>query len=639
LTRTPDHDSATPIMSRLTAAQVIGLGEYLNEGFDPATLTVSQLLGVLGFHNIKYPSPYTKPKLVQLFNEEIKSKSTKFKKERLKRENSQASDDGITDGLTGEPVGVPRAPPARRSSRRISRAPSTEQETSPVRPDPPKRRRSSAQPSLGGPSRKPAPIQPALIEESEPEEEELPVRKVGRSKKSAQAAGTQARRVSAAEDSGWEDNNIFQSGAESSSPARPSPVRPRPARKSAVPRKSRKSLSAPPQLDLSTSPPKVLPDPRYSPPQSKFEPQLPSNVFRETRTVTNTPKRTNFTPAEHKVNDAPAPKIEASDDDELNLVDGEAGAHNEVIKLSQDPPETLKQEEQEEELEVGEAEETNDDEVPSVTRQPGILVKRHRDSFNPEPKPTPLVLRILLMLMAIATSGVVWNYKVESASIGYCDTGSSTNNALEKLKGKWNAEEACIRENRTLLYLPPLSTNSDAPDATEGDQTPCPLPPIIPLPHPTSCTPCPEHAICSQFDLTCENGYLPRSYPLVFFLPPRPPSSSSLALTSAPPSDVVWKVLSAVADGLPGIGSIAFPTQCAEDPKRKKHIGALGKAIESVLGLERGMRLCSGAEDHSILDRDGGEAKKWGVELEGLRESIRKKTSVGLTIPFTKHLS
>lgn len=91
-------------MSRITAAQVIALGDYLEEDFDPSTLTVPQLLGVFGFHNINYPSQYTKSKLVQLFNEEIKTRSKKFKRERIKRENSQASDDGITDGLTGRPL-------------------------------------------------------------------------------------------------------------------------------------------------------------------------------------------------------------------------------------------------------------------------------------------------------------------------------------------------------------------------------------------------------------------------------------------------------------------------------------------------------------------------------------------------------
>jgi hypothetical protein len=91
-------------MSRMTAAQVIGLGQYLEPHFDPASLTVSQLLGVLGYHNIPYPTPYSKPKLVQLFNDEIKAKAAKWKKERVKKENSIASNEGILDGATGEPL-------------------------------------------------------------------------------------------------------------------------------------------------------------------------------------------------------------------------------------------------------------------------------------------------------------------------------------------------------------------------------------------------------------------------------------------------------------------------------------------------------------------------------------------------------
>lgn len=92
-------------MSRsLTATQIISQGDYLDNDFDPNILTVSQLLGVLTHHQIRYPAPYTKAKLVQLFLDEIKPKVTKLRKERLKRENSLPSDDGITDGLTGRPL-------------------------------------------------------------------------------------------------------------------------------------------------------------------------------------------------------------------------------------------------------------------------------------------------------------------------------------------------------------------------------------------------------------------------------------------------------------------------------------------------------------------------------------------------------
>ena len=82
--------------------EIISVGEYLEPDFEPTSLTVSQLLGVLSYHNIDYPTPYTKPKLIQVFNSEIKTRATKFKKERLKKENSIASDEGIKDGITGE---------------------------------------------------------------------------------------------------------------------------------------------------------------------------------------------------------------------------------------------------------------------------------------------------------------------------------------------------------------------------------------------------------------------------------------------------------------------------------------------------------------------------------------------------------
>ncbi|KAL1729291.1 Man1-Src1p-C-terminal domain-containing protein [Schizophyllum commune] len=171
-------------MSRLTTAQVIAQGHYLDPDFNPASLTVSQLLGVFGYHNIQYPTPYNKPTLVKLFNDEIKAKAKKFKRERVKKDNSLASDDGITDGVTGQPLNGGRAAPQpRRSSRRLSRQPSEESEQLVALPDPPKRRRSSAQPAAA-PSKRAAP-QPILIEESEPEDEveEAPPRKIGRRKK------------------------------------------------------------------------------------------------------------------------------------------------------------------------------------------------------------------------------------------------------------------------------------------------------------------------------------------------------------------------------------------------------------------------------------------------------------------------
>lgn len=239
------------------------------------------------------------------------------------------------------------------------------------------------------------------------------------------------------------------------------------------------------------------------------------------------------------------------------------------------------------------------------------------------------ILQLLYTAVALVICGVVLNYKTESADIGYCDRGSRTNNHLEELRGRQSAVESCNRENRTLLYLPPLSAQSESEG---GDLTPCPLPPLIPFPHPDSCAPCPDHATCSQYSVICDVGYLLRAHPLLPFLPASASAHNVSLSLSSPPIDLLWKVLSAGLDGLPGFGSIALPPRCVEDPKRKRNIGALGKAIESLLGQERGRRLCAGGKtmDDAVMDIDGGDAKKWGVELEKLRDVMKKKTPVSL---------
>ncbi|KAF8894580.1 Man1-Src1p-C-terminal domain-containing protein [Infundibulicybe gibba] len=595
-------------MSRLTSAQIITLGQYLEPDFNPASLTVSQLLGVLGYHNIKYPTPYSKPKLVQLFNEQITSKATSWKRERLKKQNSIPSDDGITDGLTGQPLSGPsQTSTARRSSRRLSRAPV--EETPAVRPDPPKRRRSSAQPNLGVASHRVEPVEPILVEESEPEEDQLPTKKVGRNRKTIETAG-QARRVSntAADDSGWEDNNIFQSGAESSSPLRPSP-RPRAARKSTVARKSRKSASAPPQF-LPTSSPPQSPEPRAGrlPLQPKFSPDIPGTTPR----LPHDPEAHKIFPVPGLVGQSPlrnSRTTQHEDDEEYD----EAYASEEIVQHDQIEHRPT---------------------APSVDES--VDVEEPKESVMVPAQPLPAQhpsfwLRALVTMMGIFALALVADYKLESASIGYCEWGSHTNAALEAIRGRRNAIEACNRENRTHLFLPPIEINSSQDGEHTANGEPCPLPAILPLPRPDTCTPCPAHAVCKQYDVTCNTGFLLRSHPLLFFLPP--PSLSGDRSSISFPVDLIWQTLSLTMDGLPGFGSVAFPPRCLEDPKRKRNIGVLGKAIEAMLGQERGKRVCSGRSAPFPKD-EGGDARQWGLELKSLRDVMKRKTTPHLIPAF-----
>ncbi|KAI0646974.1 Man1-Src1p-C-terminal domain-containing protein [Trametes meyenii] len=642
-------------MSRqMTTAQIISLGEYLQPDFDPSTLTVAQLLGVFGFHGIKWPSQYTKPKLVQLFNDQIKANAKKFTRERIKRENSQASEDGITNGVTGRPLNEDKKP-IRRTSRRLSKTPVVEDEVEAEVVAPPKRRRSSAEPSLGGPSKKRSmkPVEPVVVEESEPEEVPV-VRKVGRPKKNATGAAAQSRRVSRPiteePESGWEDNNVFQSGAESSSPIRPSPTRTR-ARKPVSARpapKSRKSMSAPPQMS-SPSPSKDKGKererfPSVKPPESKFEPDLPPEVLNQNHA----------SPRKSLVRDRfPQPQLSVVLDKE---------EEEEEPPFNPEPSKSLPEatfdiptqpDEEEEEAEAPGSEEENVRAVSQRIADGGHLVK---PDLEEDARPH-WFLRFFLVVIMASAAPLLYQYKGESSQIGFCDAGSSTNHVLEDLRVYRAAIESCNRENRTTLWPSPdadgttsvlspvptasVSSGADDPQLSDDSTTTvelCPAPPLIPYAPPNECTQCPKHATCTPTSVTCENGYILRPHPLLaaFPVPITHKEAHTNLQTYERPSNLsaesdalqlVYGALSTVFDGLPYLGSVAFPPRCVEDPRRKRHIGVLGKAIESILAHERGRRVCEGVGVGLPEGDEATEAQRWGIEVEKLRDHIKEKTA------------
>ena len=232
-----------------------------------------------------------------------------------------------------------------------------------------------------------------------------------------------------------------------------------------------------------------------------------------------------------------------------------------------------------------------------------------------------------LNAMQIFARGVIWlfilfagysafQYKLESSAIGFCDAGSNSSRALRELLTKRLAIDECIEKA--------AHGSSEVEQGAIGVS--CPLKPLVPLPHPKSCTPCPEHASCGQFEVFCDSGYLIKPNILLSFIPVKP-SSSELSTKHAPYlAELFFQTVSAVTDGFPGLGSVGLPPRCAEDPQRRRNIGSLGKAIESSLAKERGRRVCYGNNlDDKISQED---AMRWGVEVENLKEVFRKKTAV-----------
>ncbi|KIK54513.1 hypothetical protein GYMLUDRAFT_249446 [Collybiopsis luxurians FD-317 M1] len=228
------------------------------------------------------------------------------------------------------------------------------------------------------------------------------------------------------------------------------------------------------------------------------------------------------------------------------------------------------------------------------------------DFGNPFPKtsdsiskPILTLRRVILCILLGSLSIATYDHKVISASIGYCDQGQDTNRVLDDLRSQRALINECNKMNRTTLY--DLSHDPESP--------PCPP---IPLPFaPDACTQCPKYATCLGDTVTCD-----KTYTLQFpFLP-------SFLLQIDDPFQTIWIYILRLFDGLPGLGSVAFPPSCVQDPQRKGHISVLSQDIEALLGQHRGALLCG---KHVVKDEDRSEASTWGMFHETLRETMRER--------------
>ncbi|KAL8841934.1 MAG: hypothetical protein Q9170_000714 [Blastenia crenularia] len=109
--------------------------EYLSPSFDPTTLKVAQLRGILLSHDIAYPASAKKPQLVELFNEKLKPRSRKIlaARSRIRRTSKGITDMpssqestvyGDDDDRPGSMLPPPIPDTPRRKPRKGSRQPS-----------------------------------------------------------------------------------------------------------------------------------------------------------------------------------------------------------------------------------------------------------------------------------------------------------------------------------------------------------------------------------------------------------------------------------------------------------------------------------------------------------------------------------
>ncbi|CAE6432638.1 unnamed protein product [Rhizoctonia solani] len=635
------------IMSRLSATEVINRGDYLKPDFEPSTLTIPHLLSVLTYHGIKYPSPHTKGKLIEVFNNELKPRSAELLNERQARERKKPSNDGILDGHTGQAIQPPEPVPLRRSTRRSSRQPS---ESVPEPAPATKRRRPSAEPTSTRSSSRNVyqpPAEPIVAEESEQDEqaksEEEPPRRSSRTKGPPLRSRRQSAGLSDANDSAWEDNNVFQSGAEDS-PVKPARRQPKPrtgpppvARRVS----SRNSMSASPQPRSHSHPQpqssrspeqrEVTPEPvielqTYNEPPSTpaFGHRLPTTVstpvggLRAFNPPASQIRKSIAVAAPLPAQDEPSSDEEDEEETQkpTNIADQSRG--DELVEAAIDVEESDEDSIISEAVEEDQSYERIDEPIDYNSAIAQRIASIGRDSAagrslvqRADIKIPPVVPRWLSLILGFGFSillSITASYKAESSSIGWCDTGSNTNSIIAERQIAQAARYECAERlylNSTLEAVGLIDSREGAANKQEvfdglmgGECTPLPL---LSIPHPQTCTPCPDHATCTPpYGITCHPTYILKPHPL----------------------DVI-PGLRAFASGLPGFGAVAFPPQCVEDDARKRKVSGVAKGMATYLETVKGERVCGGSVGSKPVD--GGEPKKFGVKVNDLAELVLKE--------------
>jgi hypothetical protein len=375
----------------------------------------------------------------------------------------------------------------------------------------------------------------------------------------------------------------------------------------------------PPQLSPESSPVHTNAAAQFSPPETDFSPLLPKETLLMSQRLQSPIAQSLRSPTPAKFEDEMYPSAADFDDFENG-----AGMQS-VVEVNR---ELLKESDSEDEDEVL---------VPEIDTALALQQLGNKEIVVLEPatRSTPSVLtRIFYLLVSLAILAFTINYKLESETLGYCDTGTNTNKALETLQARRLAVEQCREASSMYLY-----------PGKEGQGEPLCPPPTGPLPLPDSCTPCPAHASCTQDTMVCDKGYLLTSHPLLRFFRVSPqsvrPTANSTWPVSNDPDTVTSWLVSTLTDGLPGLGSVALPPYCRRDRAHVRHLDFISSAVSQTLKDHRGQLLCDGGARPSYADRDGGEARQWGLGLDELKNKAyevqlqkMKKGKVSETVCF-----
>ncbi|EPT01920.1 hypothetical protein FOMPIDRAFT_1048211 [Fomitopsis schrenkii] len=245
----------------------------------------------------------------------------------------------------------------------------------------------------------------------------------------------------------------------------------------------------------------------------------------------------------------------------------------------------------------------------------------------------PIAAVVAFVLLFVPILSLILMYKKESTSIGFCDTGSTTNSVLEGLRervaaagipghvayGTEGAAEGAVRDAVS------------EKDVVNQDVVKLVLSSLLP----DGCTPCPDNAICTISVVMCERGFTIAPHPILSLVPSGAISTPSMSFSrpeglrlQSSYAQAVYFTASIALDGLPGVGPVALPPQCVEDAERARRLRLIRETVINVLSEERGRRACRarGASSHGeeATLRGMSEAQRWGLQVQVLESELAR---------------
>ncbi|EPE07870.1 sister chromatid separation protein [Ophiostoma piceae UAMH 11346] len=551
--------------------------DYLQPGFDPASLTNPRLRSILVTYNVHYASNAKKPELVELFAANV---APQAKKILARRARAKRSSMGIVDAAAGQSATFDddeeeedlsrtkrRSSPRKRASRSVSHQPADQYLG--VRNSDSEHELPAAPSSARPPSRR-ARTKTPQVKLEPTDEERFQMTPAPSTAATVRQKSYQTTHSHQQQQSVFSSDNPFQSGSSPMSGSSPT-NRQESRRRTTGYTDEQPTLAVAPSARKRLDGSRVVSSPALQPtsyesPAVRAAAQRRVSPFASARMPSLTPE-----PEQEEEEDEVSEEEEEEDDDE------EADGYDPLAPGEEFTPE--------EQLELTQEEEVVRQQLGRTNKsQKKVAPKRKTGGRSvASALATPLLVLTLTLLSAYG----VW-YRQEKLAVGFCGLGRPAVPLFAEQLDKLSAIELpALPEWLEWVERVPDYVPDPVYDLFSEYIGHAELPSFVQTLIEPQCEQCPQHAFCySDFTVRCENGYIEKAHPLALG------------------------------------GLVPLPPTCEPDGERARRVKAVAdKAIEE-LRDRRAKWECG-----DLIEDDGQAADSPAMDVPLLKEAISEKRS------------